>query len=133
MIARTLGFIWTGKNHRHVISRSNSLNRIGDILHTFAKILASMAGYADDTLALEPLLKVCQTGGKRGFLLDLTRYPFEGVDHGVASNMDRGRIDILSYQRVRTGLRRCAVEFSERAHHAAVHLFGPRLVDIPAA
>lgn len=40
MIARTLGFM-DRKNHRDVISRSNSLNCIGDILHTFAKILAS--------------------------------------------------------------------------------------------
>ena len=47
-----------GENHRHIIARRNLANSAGNALHPLAKVLAAMAGHADNALASKACFKL---------------------------------------------------------------------------
>ena len=55
------------------------------------------------------------------------------VDHGVAGDVDRGGVDIFAAQRLSRRLGRREMLVGDRRDDAAVHLLGPRLIDIARA
>src|SRR5690606_11859860 len=102
-------------------------------LHSFAEILAAMAGDPDDALSGEAPLEVGEPGSKRRFLLDAGNDPMQRIDHRVAGDVYGCRVDILAPQGLGSRLGRRAMQCGEGADDLAIDLFGPRVVDVSAA
>ena len=96
---RTLGLRWTGKIT--ATSGRAAIWRIASAIASMpaAEILAAVAGDADDPLAGEARFQSGQSRGERGLGRDPRRHPVQRVDHGVAGDVDPGRIDVLGEQR----------------------------------